>query len=313
MASTRRPASRAFTQAFTLIELLVVIAIIAILTAILLPVFASVREGARQSTSISNMKDIQQKMEQFKLDNHRYPDVLFGYAVPNSSLQNALATAQMNDTANGTKYTPLYFPGLYPAYIKDPQEFTDPNNTVNATDTGKVTGPLTAMIVAPCNAMNDEVLTGATSSNCTGAGAGSVAATTRNFYLADAYDSSPIVTGTNQAGTTSVIRYQLAHEGTACSGSAAGTNTPAGCDPNVVSGTTSLNDYNYQLRWQNPPADTLITATTYHVQNADKVLAIFESGAIKKINGHDFASLEGSSTAPTFWKVNSTWPANIKP
>ena len=297
MAPTRRPASRAFTQAFTLIELLVVIAIIAILTAILLPVFASVREGARQSTSISNMKDIQQKMEQFKLDNHRYPDVLFGYAVPNSSLQNALATAQMNDTANGTKYTPLYFPGLYPAYIKDPQEFTDPNNTVNATDIGKVTGQLTANIVAPCNAMNDEVLTGATSSNCTGAAAGSVPGTTRNFYLADAYDSSPVVTGTNLVSNPAVysVRYQLAREAT------------------VANGTTADGNYNYQLRWQNPPADTLITATTYHVQNADKVLVIFESGAIKKINGHDFASLEGTSTAPTFWQTNTLWPANDKP
>ncbi len=305
MAPTRRPASRAFTQAFTLIELLVVIAIIAILTAILLPVFASVREGARQSTSISNMKDIQQKMEQFKLDNHRYPDVLFGYAVPNSSLQNALATAQMNDTANGTKYTPLYFPGLYPAYIKDPQEFTDPNNTVNATDIGKVTGQLTANIVAPCNAMNDKVLSGASSSPCTPSTSGgvttpapgSVQTTTRNFYLADAYDSSPIVTGTNLVSNPAVysVRYQLAREAT------------------VANGTTADGNYNYQLRWQNPPADTLITATTYHVQNADKVLVIFESGAIKKINGHDFASLEGTSTAPTFWQTNTLWPANDKP
>ena len=79
------PTRRSIARAFTLIELLVVIAIIAILTAILLPVFASVREGARQSTSISNMKDIQQKMAQFKLDNHRYPDVLFGYYVSSHS------------------------------------------------------------------------------------------------------------------------------------------------------------------------------------------------------------------------------------
>lgn len=41
---------------FTLIELLVVIAIIAILAAILFPVFARVREQARQTTSLSNLK-----------------------------------------------------------------------------------------------------------------------------------------------------------------------------------------------------------------------------------------------------------------
>src|SRR6476659_814001 len=43
---------------FTLIELLVVIAIIAILAAILFPVFAQAREQARQSTCLSNFKQI---------------------------------------------------------------------------------------------------------------------------------------------------------------------------------------------------------------------------------------------------------------
>ncbi|MEN6548330.1 MAG: DUF1559 domain-containing protein [Armatimonadia bacterium] len=45
-------------RGFTLIELLVVIAIIAILAAILFPVFAKAREKARQSSCLSNTKQI---------------------------------------------------------------------------------------------------------------------------------------------------------------------------------------------------------------------------------------------------------------
>src|SRR5665213_1100145 len=54
---------------FTLIELLVVIAIIAILAAILFPVFEKVREKARQTSCLSNEKQIGLGFMQYTQDN----------------------------------------------------------------------------------------------------------------------------------------------------------------------------------------------------------------------------------------------------
>jgi len=55
-------------KGFTLIELLVVIAIIAILAAILFPVFAQAREKARQTTCLSNSKQIGTAVQMYMSD-----------------------------------------------------------------------------------------------------------------------------------------------------------------------------------------------------------------------------------------------------
>ncbi|MGI5819995.1 MAG: DUF1559 domain-containing protein [Armatimonadota bacterium] len=63
------------SRGFTLIELLVVIAIIAILAAILFPVFARAREKARQTSCLSNLKQLGTSMLMYVQDyDERFPN-----------------------------------------------------------------------------------------------------------------------------------------------------------------------------------------------------------------------------------------------
>ena len=270
-------------RGFTLIELLVVIAIIAILTAILLPVFATVRENARQSSSISNLKDIQQKMEQYKLDNHQYPVVLFGYA-DNAPAGTSLKTALASSTLPGKD-----FPGLFPAYIKDYNEFVDQNNTI-----GPEVSDATAIAAGTDG-------TGLTTN--VPAGIGAATSIKHKYFTADAYDTSlPVTSGSNSVGTVNVLRYQL--QWNPCITKNGTYPDVSGCidnlDPPQNQDKQKQADYVHQLLWKSPPADTYVTAASAHVKNADKVLVLFDSGAVKKVRAEDFNRF--GDTDGTYWK-----------
>jgi prepilin-type N-terminal cleavage/methylation domain-containing protein/prepilin-type processing-associated H-X9-DG protein len=94
-------------KGFTLIELLVVIAIIAILAAILFPVFAQAREKARQTSCLSNLKQIGLAELQYVQD---YDERFSG------SYQNG---------PNGR----VYYPELVYPYTKNAQIFFCPDST----------------------------------------------------------------------------------------------------------------------------------------------------------------------------------------
>jgi len=69
-----RPSPGEHSAAFTLIELLVVIAIISILAAILFPVFAQAREKARQTSCLSNLRQLGMALDAYAQD---YDETLF--------------------------------------------------------------------------------------------------------------------------------------------------------------------------------------------------------------------------------------------
>lgn len=101
-------------KGFTLIELLVVIAIIAILAAILFPVFAQAREKARQTSCLSNTKQIATSILMYAQD---YDETLLGYRFQQTGLQqNPYAT---DSRVGASAKTPIFFNQLLNPYIKN--------------------------------------------------------------------------------------------------------------------------------------------------------------------------------------------------
>jgi prepilin-type N-terminal cleavage/methylation domain-containing protein/prepilin-type processing-associated H-X9-DG protein len=115
-------------RGFTLIELLVVIAIIAILAAILFPVFAKAREKARQTSCLSNLKQLEVGMIMYKED---YDQKNVSAALPTTDA--VTPNGPYGPTSCGNHY--WWFDMIYP-YVKNSQIILCPSDSGVATCLG---------------------------------------------------------------------------------------------------------------------------------------------------------------------------------
>jgi prepilin-type N-terminal cleavage/methylation domain-containing protein len=302
-------------RAFTLIELLVVIAIIAILAAILFPVFGTVREQARQSSTMSSLHSIYVGAKLFNEDEGHFPPVLFGYAeVQDNTLSPPYRPALPADPAAnitpmdrvtetfitnaGTVFSGLNHGYLYHEQIKDYIDFTNADNLIKnkqqTVDT--VYWPLNSLVSLRLGGTAANPIpvrwtqSGTMVNGCPINGDRDLPSNlyinqNKRFYAMDSMDIGPML---NTDGTIVYV---------------AGTDTPkyelhyspdwsqflgAACEPTDPNNGGKIDIT--QLKYRNPPSDrTVITYVTQHMVTAgsSKVIVLLLNGTARKVDAKD--------------------------
>ena len=126
----KRPRTRASVSAFTLIELLVVISIIAIIAAILFPVFAQVREKARETTCISNLRQVGIAVRQYVSDYDETFPIFQAYNVKADYVDSTLSAPPWTQNHLGVEMEVNPYIASHDIF-RCPDDAGDPQNTAN--------------------------------------------------------------------------------------------------------------------------------------------------------------------------------------
>lgn len=256
-------------RGFSLIELLVVIAIIAILVGLSFPVFSRVREGVRQTACMSQMHDIFRALQQYRLDNNKYPAALLGFV--QISTKDANGNLEYFTGANGT---PVTIDQLTYRPLTTEQKYINDKGTFHCPDSDANDPTITASAVFPPGLPLTGNVTftplihhniGDTKPVPDGQNA--------YFYRYDSYDIGPQVDKTGKpTGVQNELHYSL--DWTGLTGAA--DKCPS--HPDGLCGN--------QLKYNDPPADkTVITWCTWHaaINHSDKVMVLTLDGKVRPV------------------------------